>query len=251
MGTRLSTLTFSLRYFFLCSLVLLSSCEEAGDCFHGSGDPAIEERPVGPVYRVDMMDNIDLIVHFDSIPRLRVLAGENLLPEIETSVSGETLYLRNQNNCNWIRNLNPQITVELWTPYLTEIKLDKARADIQFADTLRTASFRLDSYESTGRYDLKLDCLTATLAQHSGVSDVYAEGKIVTGYYFNVGYGFIYARNLSCNEALVTNQSVNHIYLQADQVLNATIEERGNIYYEGNPDPIVAVIKGTGQLIPL
>src|SRR6187402_160202 len=76
------------------------------------------------VYRTDLMCNADVIIHPDTVNRIRVTCGSNLIGKIETEITDGILRIRNNNHCNWVRSFDPYIKVEVWTNDLIQIRTD-------------------------------------------------------------------------------------------------------------------------------
>lgn len=228
-----------------------SGCNSAGDCFHGTGSVITEDRNLAAITNIYLTGNIDLIVHKDSNRRMRVKAGENLIDGIETKVESGTLRISNTNKCNWVRHLDPELVVEIWTDTLEGILVEDATGNMEFSDTLSTTIFRLDIFNSYGSYNIKTNTETLTLAIHNGAADIKAEGTSINQYIYHVGYGEINALGVSSENVYINNRGTNDIFIRTKNLLDAKIEYTGNIYYNGNPGTINQQITGTGKLIKL
>lgn len=231
--------------------ITLSACKDACDCFKGTGDVMTEIRSTGNIKSVDLGNNVDLVVHYDSIPRIRVTAGSHLLSKITTENENGVLKIRNTNKCNWVRNFDPVLIVDIWVPTLSGIYVENASGDIAFSDTLTVSDFRLDSYSSTGNYQLKLKEGIATLAIHNGPADLKAEGNVGTLYLYGVGYGKIDCLQLKTENAYINNKGTNGFYVNPISILEATINGSGNVYYTGSPATIKKTETASGKLIHL
>lgn len=226
------------------------SCEKPPDCFKGTGPLTTQERPTAVINRLELRCNADVIIHPDTINRIKVTAGANLIDKIETEIKDNTLTIRNHNKCNWVRSFNPHIVVEVWTDDLTYIRADDANGDITFSDTLHVHEFTFDSYASLGKYYLKLDAYVATLALHNGPADFYGTGKITVAYYYSNGYGIMDFRDILTEKIYMNNRGSNDMFVYAEMLLEAKIEYSGNIYYRGNPS-LQSSITGSGKILPL
>ena len=231
--------------------ILTSGCDDKPDCFKGTGPLTSEERPSGPVTRIELRCNADVTVHPSEENRIKVTCGANLIDKIETDLEDGTLTIRNKNRCNWVRSFDPSIKVEVWTDDLIAIRTDDSNGDITFSDTLHVYEFRFDSYSSLGIYNIKLDAFLATLALHNGPADFFGEGKVTVSYVYNSGYGKMDFRNIISEKIYMNNRGSNDTYVNVNQLLEAKLESSGNIYYKGNPPVIQTTITGTGAILPL
>ena len=84
----------------------LTTCkkEHMLDCFKSAGSTITENRTATPFINIELKDNVDLIINPNSTPYIKVTAGENLIDGIITELSGNTLYVRNENKCSWMRS---------------------------------------------------------------------------------------------------------------------------------------------------
>ncbi len=233
----------------IMAFICLGSCNSVDDCFRGTGEIISEDRITGNFNRLNLSSNVDVIVHKDSTARITVTAGENLLKGIQTINENGALKITNTNTCNWVRKLNPQLTVDVYTPELLSIFCEDATGNITFADTMESNEFRLDSYASMGSYTLKLKNNITTLALHNGPADLIASGTTQTLYQYNAGFGELNSEALKSVQCYATNKGTNNSYLYATDVLEVKIEYNGNIYYRGNPANIIQTVNGNGRLI--
>ncbi len=237
----------------LCIPVLFSwsGCSDMCECFHGTGDIIREERSLATIQGVYLTSNVDLIVHKDSVNRMRVTAGEKLIDGIETKVESGILKIKNNNKCNWVRKLDPKLEVEIWTDHLESVFVEDANGDLTFMDTLTADIFRLDIFNSLGTYHTKTKSEIITLAIHNGPADIIAEGIAEKQYIYHVGYGVINCLLVDSKEVFINNRGTNDIYTKTKNLLDAKIEYIGNIYYQGSPGTINQNITGAGKLIKL
>ena len=75
-----------------------------GDCFKSTGKIVDEYRAVQQFNEIQVMNNINLFITYDTIQEIRVEAGKNLVNLIKTDVNNNRLIIKNNNKCNWIRS---------------------------------------------------------------------------------------------------------------------------------------------------
>lgn len=235
----------------LLFLLAQLSCSDMGDCFKGSGAMTAEYRELDPIKRIDLRTNVDLIIHPDTFYRVLVRAEGNLIDEIETSRKDSTLYIRNNNRCNWVRKFNPELVVEVWVKELNNIFVESSDGNIYFSDTLDSYIFRFDSYDSQGKFHLKLNSFIATLAMHTGPSDMKAEGIALVQYNYSAGFGKMECLGLKSEKIYMNNKGTNDVYVRSSEVIEAKIESQGNIFYTGDPVSVKAELLGSGKIIKL
>lgn len=231
--------------------LLLFGCKKKCDCLKSTGSISTEERSLTAINSINIKNNVDVKFHYSKEFKLTVRGGSNLLDKIETRIENGTLYIRNKNKCNWVRNFNPELEVNVWLPELSSIYIEDASADLIFEDTIPVKNFRLDSFSSIGNYKMKLKGDIVTLAIHNGAADLDAEGSVGTLYLYGVGYGKLNCEQLQTSNTYTDNQGTNDFYVNALSILEVRISGSGNIYYKGYPPNIVKRELGSGKLIQL
>lgn len=232
--------------------LLFSSCNQLGDCFHGTGAITDEERSLDTIRRIYLTSNINLIIHPNqSYFRMRLSGGNNLLENVDTEVENGTLSIKNKNHCNWVRSFKSKITVEVWVDKLNALYLENSTGEVTTEDTIRTDNFRVDCFGSMGNVNLLIDCGVSTIALHNGPSDITVRGRCGVQYNYNAGFGKIDCRSLYSDDVYIKNKGTNDTWINSQSLLEATIERDGNIYYTGNPSTIKTLLNGKGQLIKI
>lgn len=236
----------------LLSILLLinAGCKDACDCFHGAGDVISEERSVGQIREIQLRSNADVIVHSGEA-RLKVTAGSKLISKLETEINGDVMIIRNKNKCNWVRDFDPVLQIDIWTNSLDHIYVDNASGDITFQDTIHCNSFSFDSYSSLGTYRLIFNATTTYIKLHNGPADFYASGIVKDSYVYDAGFGKMHLENLYSENTFMNNRGTNDVYVRTSGLLDASLEGAGDIYYSGPPAVIKQNITGTGHLIPI
>jgi hypothetical protein len=91
----------------------LSGCYYYGPCLNGSGPVITELREVEAFTGVSNTGSFDLFVTRADHFSVEVIAQENLVPIIETYVSGQTLIVKTQNDACYKSNSTVQIRVSM------------------------------------------------------------------------------------------------------------------------------------------
>ena len=93
--------------------VTLSGCFYHGPCLNGSGPVLSEQREVGEFTGVNNTGSFDLYVTMADSYGVEVVAQENLIPIIETYVSGNTLIVETDGNSCYRSNSPVQVYVSM------------------------------------------------------------------------------------------------------------------------------------------
>lgn len=189
----------------------------------GSGVLGKERRDVKPFRSIHVAAGIDLNYRNGPAQSIEIIGDRNLIPIIETSVSGGLLTIAGRKS--YQRHL--PLTVEITSP-------------------------RLDSLALHGAGDIRLNAIqqeSLTLALN-GSGNVTADGQVDR---FNVnvnGAGDIDAQNLISQKADIKLSGSGDITVTARETLKAYLIGSGDITYYGHPAHIEKRIIGSGDLQP-
>jgi hypothetical protein len=236
----------------LSIIVVFSSCnrEQLDDCFTKTGAEITEERTSEYFYRIELYDNVNLVLVPGNSAFLEIKGGENLLSAIKTEVTDSTLVIRNTLKCNWTRNYDREITVYATAPALREI-LYEGSGDIRTEGQLKLDSLQINIWGGAGSFDLDLDVTNLKLAMHYGTVDITVKGTAIITTIFANSYGPFYCSELISNIVYVRNSGTNNCFVHARHILEVEIPSVGDIYYSGDPYDIKMNVTGTGKLLKM
>ncbi len=139
-------------------LLTLTSCEKLGidDCFKGAGKTIIEPRDIPDFKYINLEDNVNLVITQNNRCSVKVETGENLLAKVITEVTDSTLFIRNQNTCNWSRDYSNDITVYISFKELTSINY-RSSGNIVGTNTIVSDSLNISVWDGSGIIDLDID----------------------------------------------------------------------------------------------
>lgn len=103
--------------------VLLIACdsENANDCLQTDGNNITYELELAPFDRIQVENDVQLIVKQGEQQNVRVQTGENLVSDLNIEVDQQTLVLQNNNGCNFIRDYGVTI-VTVTSPNIVFIR---------------------------------------------------------------------------------------------------------------------------------
>jgi len=229
--------------------ILLCSCNKDGSrCLSPSGRIIIQDRHISEFDSIRVLDNVDVILVQDSMNRVQVEAGENIIGGIRTELSGRELVLSNSNMCNWMRSYSKPINVYVSVKNLLKINYDGS-GDIHCTDTIRTGYLKLEMWGGCGNINLKINVDDGYFIQYMGTATLVVSGICKISNVHAGDYGLLNLGALKTGYTFVTNNSSNDCYVSAIHGINATISSIGNIYYKGDPVAINLTVTGTGKLI--
>jgi hypothetical protein len=152
---------------------------------------------------------------------LTISTDQNLLPLIQTSISGNTLEIDQE------QSLRPTkgITISLSSASLAEVRLNGA--------------VNLSASSLAG-HDLKLEC--------NGASSINVDGS-VTNFQVNLsGASKLNAESLRTQTANVSLNGASYADVAVSDSLDASISGAGLLTYSGNPKSVEKNISGAGRI---
>ena len=204
--------------FLAACIVLVAGCRWVG--IRGNGQIKTDERPVSVFANIDARGAF--IIEWQSgTPSLRITTDENLLPYIDSNVSGDTLHLRTREQIRPTHGIRVVISspTRAGARISGAVKLDaKQLSGTRFALEARGAS-RVSLY---GNID-------ELLADLTGASELAAGG-------------------LQTKTAEISTTGAGDAQIAVAETLKVAITGAGKVKYSGNPATIEKHITGVGSI---
>jgi hypothetical protein len=231
----------------LAVFIVLTSCSEENACLKRAGDPVTFVADANTFNKLELHNaiEVELIQHEDTL--VEISTGENLKNFISLDVTDETLIIRDNNMCNWIRDYN-KTSIKIYHPAISAIThLGNNR--IFSSDTLYYPSLMLFSKNRSGDFDLIIRSSKIRISIND-VSNVYLSGKtdeLYAGIYS--GDGRIEAEDLYAKNVSFFHRGTNDMLLYPTDILQGELVGIGNVIYYNEPSNISVEDNGPGQLI--
>ena len=252
--------------FFLASL-MATSCSKV-DALFNNGEPIAETREVESHFcTITMYNNVNVNLVHDERPHLELTCPKNLINKVTTEVEGDTLFIRNENDFNWLRSYDYSIDLTVYYDSLREVNFASV-GDLRGSDSIKgyglqsidttgganatiwIRNFNLNIIEGCGDIDLTFNCNVVKNNFTNGTSCVTLRGIAEYTEIIMRSYGVVHAENLFSNFARVQSHSTNDAYVWAKTKLSVWLYSIGNVYYKGRPW-IVKECTSDGQVIKL
>jgi hypothetical protein len=199
-------------------VVLVASCHLPG--IRGNGHIKTEERPVTAFVNLDAGGAFEIEWQNGS-PAVRITTDENLLPYVETNVSGDTLHLRTREH--------------LWPTHGIKVVLSsptraggKTRGAVKL--TVKEVSGPIFALEAKGASQISLDgSVDRLLVDMTGASQLAAAG-------------------LQAKTAEISTTGAGDAEVAVTDTLKVVITGAGKVTYSGNPPTIKKQITGAGSI---
>lgn len=247
-------------------LTALTSCTALFDCIEGNGDLKSEERSAASFTAIANETSFQVIYVKGEEHNIRVEAESNLLPYIETEISGGALEIRTVRGTHCLRyTTQPVITVT--APLISELvnagsgdmvagplEGEEVKLIVSGSGDITAGKIAGDdvSVVVSGSGNVMTGEIVASSirATMSGSGDLTVSGEAVSARYVVSGSGTVLSGDLVTEEAIVTVSGSGSVYTTVNDNLDAVISGSGNIYLSGNPQ-VTLTRTGSGRIINL
>ncbi|WP_298221582.1 head GIN domain-containing protein [Flavobacterium sp.] len=184
---------------------------------------------------------INVVITQGDTYQVEVQTGENLINDIEVTLSGDLLTLSDNTSCNWVRDYG-ETTVYITAPNLTEI-ISKTEQNITSNGVLTYPSLRLvlmdegDGYSGTGTGDIYLE-----VDNHQVVAENNELGRFfITGTtdFLSVSFyesgGVFHGENLYATDVRFYHRGSNDMYIRPLNSLDGDIFNVGDVNCYSRP----------------
>lgn len=214
-----------------------------------SGATASESRSLPSFNQIVLNGKINLILTQDSTQQVTVSAGKNLLPGVQTLVSGNVLTIQDNNTC-LLRDPSDQVNIYISSNQWQELDYYGA-GDVSSTNTLQTSQFTVDCWVGSGTIRLDLQAGEVNALVRNENATVVLTGTADSAYVYCGDAGSVDLSGFATDAVGVDHESIRAISVNASRALHANIVYKGNVYYKNDPPLIDTFITSTGRLIHL
>jgi hypothetical protein len=241
---------YTFPFLFLIVIFGWAGCEKSGvNCITSNGKTIRQERILEDFDSIDVRDYVNLIITQDSVNKVTVESGQNIISGITTEVIDRQLIIKNLNKCNWLRSYDVPVNVFVSVKNLMKIYY-LSSGNVSTTNTLKSYTLIVEVWGGSGTIDLDMDIFQGSFVLQMGTVDFNLHGRCAINTIYSGDYGPFQCKNLKTRYTYVTNKGSNDCYVNSSYFMGATIGSIGNIYYTGKPDSVVTHIQGTGKVIP-
>jgi Putative auto-transporter adhesin, head GIN domain len=214
----------------------------------GSGVVVTENRKPADFTSVEINYPVELTIQQGSATSLTIEGEDTVLPQLATRVSGNTLYIEN-NQPDWTKRVNSTHPVKIQMT----VK-DLEGVDFPSAGSLSIGSFHANQLDisisgagSIHLSDLTAQSLTINL---SGAGNITAGGKVDSLNMDISGFGGFQGADLASQSAHVTISGAGNATVWAKSDLKVNISGTGSVKYYGSPS-VTKNVSGLGSVTGL
>lgn len=234
-------------------VVIMSSCKKSNErsCWKSSGEEAVLEYPITQLDSLTLLKNIKYRIFQDSLNKVVVRGGENVIGLIDVEQEGGVMKISNQNNCNFLRDNEKQIEVEIHYPSFRRIYCEPSDSVI-FENTISGDSLFFEMRNGGGSSVLDVDLDFIRINVSFGTGDYQLSGEAKHAEIKVQNHGFADCRNFSADYIFAHSTSTADLYLNLDNTsILLDIQATGDVYYIGEYAALSNIGFGSGKFIKL
>lgn len=240
-------------YFLILFLALLAGCNspDAWDIFKSTGHTKTEIRKLASFDAISISEDIEFqVVVQDTVSKIVLSAGKNLIPKISSSVQNNTLTIKDNNRFDFVRSNSRTIKICIYTYKLRLLNATTGKNFYIFSST-PSDSMRLMLTQCSGDIFAIINAKKLKVRQRESTSKI-----VVTGitdsldYRCGLSFGPVDLSALNTSYAKVLQDGPNDLSISVRDSLNVTIKGIGNVNYSGYP-LIKSKVTGKGRLVKM
>lgn len=229
--------------------ILFFGCKKPG-CFETAGSTVSKTREITSFNRIELYDNVDLILTQDTIESIKIVAPEKIERNIITSLEDGILTIRNGTDCKWLRNPAEKPQVFVGVKKLEHLNYNGS-GNVTSTNAITGDNITFYSATGAGNIEVTLDVKQLNASVEYESADFVFHGKANVCYCYTNSRGTLKIEDLVVKHLVIGHASVKDVTVNATEAIEATIYHTGNIYYKGQPPTILTTFYSTGRLYPV
>jgi hypothetical protein len=231
---------------YLSVILLFGNCKKPS-CFENAGPMVTVQRTAAPFHRIELFDDVNVILTQDSGEAIKVRAPQNIEPNISTDIVNGILSIKNNTSCKWLRKPSEQVDV-----YVSVKELDHfeyaGSGNVSSSNTILADNITFYSAKGAGNIDIALQAKTLTASVEYESADFIFRGKADVCYCYANARATLGLKDFEVKHLVIGYAGVRDVTVNASEVIEATIYHTGNVYYKGNPANILTTFYSSGRL---
>lgn len=230
---------------------LVFSCKkpENRTCFKLLGSETTKEIPLASFDRLDLREHVKYVLIQDSLDKVVLNGGKNLLNLIEVKSESGLLTIENKNRCGFLRNAKKVVVAEIHFTRLVNIRFIGTEP-LTNQGTIQTDYFTFYSRDGAGDVTLDLNALEINAEANHGWCNFTLTGTTQKARICAKSNSYCDVTGLTVTDSLyVASETVGDIKVNANNlVIYGYITQSGNILYKGTPLGVDVLLNGTGAV---
>ncbi len=239
------------QFTYILILVLAFSCKKANErkCFKSYGENSEIEYALDSVQEFKLYKNIKYRFYQDTLRKVVVRGGNNLLDLINVTSESYITQINNQNNCNFLRDNDKLMEVDIHYPYYHKIYAEPTDSMV-FVDTLRGDYTNIEVRNGGGVLKLSVDMNHISLVVSYGTGSYIVDGRSKYANLAVQNLGFGNALNLDSKFLRIYQASNNDILVNTDSAdVDVLFGGNGDVRFIGEANSLDIEGFGDGEVI--
>jgi hypothetical protein len=235
-----------MKSFYICLIlisVLIISCQK----IFFNGDESTREIILEDFHAVKISGIYNFVLIQDSTNRL-IITGKNDINSIDVIIKNDTLIIDDHKHISFNPNKNA-----LTLHFSNVAYIDSSDPiNLSNTDTIKADQFSLIAGGEIAEVRLVFVCNHFLAVNNSNTLGYFHFiGKAESCWIWDRYGSSMYADSLQCKDAVIYNDSVGDVNINASDNIDATIRGPGNIGYYGTPVINIVEKRGSGKIIRL
>ncbi len=207
------------------------------------------EKNISDFEKLFIKGNFNVYLTSDTLNKIIIEGGENLVGGIVISQHNDTLEISNKNKCDFLRGANNRINIHLTFASLRNIAIE-VPCNLKSTNNISVERLDIAVLTEIVDIDLALDCKSFGFWNVRSNGVLKLRGEVETCYIGVYGTFLLFAKDLIFKNGFIINDSEGDCHIDGGSALEVSLLNTGNIYYYTEPDDlIIKEISSTGQLI--
>jgi hypothetical protein len=232
--------------------LVLFSCKKAEDrkCWKGVGEEITQERMVDSYDHLFLGPHIEYVLVQDTVEKVILTGGENLLNFISTDVAEGELRITNDNKCNFLRTYKKSVKAEIHLKDLQKIHFEGTKT-LTCKNQLNIPYLTVFVRDGAGELNLNVNSISLYTVITHGWGNIKLSGQTSFARMEIKSNGSSDAYSLNVLDSMyVISNTVETVKVNANNILlRSETASAGDIWYIGSPSETEHNQYGTGELI--
>jgi len=227
---------------------ILSGCEKEPALFESAGPEITVEFDKGNFTQIELYDVFDVVLIQDTLCKISVTAGENILPAIQFVNDSGVLKIDNAATFRWSRAYTrPKLHIRV-------NKLEKivfeSPSKITSANTIMADHLTIYAISNLNEGELDIDANLLVLhSSYTSTGKFILKGKANRARFKVYAAYHLDASAFNVSHALVRNASIQDLEVNVSEYMEMEILNSGNIILTGKPAINITDNSGSGKLV--
>ena len=231
---------------------LFTNCKKAEDrkCFKSTGVISAKEINLESFSKMFLGPHIKYVLVQDTIEKIILIGGENVLNLVETSITDYELTVVNNNKCNFLRSYKKDIIAEIHLIDVYSFHFEGTK-ELICENTLNLGNVTFTTRDGAGEVNLDLNANSLAFIVTHGWGNFNLTGN-VNFLKFDVrsnSFGNAYGLNVTDSIHVISSTAETIKINTTGNLLRTEIRGGGDVWYVGTPTFLELNEYGDGRLI--